>query len=200
MYISVIGPVGLGKSTLAEALASRFELPLFEEPWEENPYIPLLPANVFSCQYRQLNIMREQAKTVSKASKRGPIVADRIYQECFDVFCRQYRHLVTPEEWAALEALDSTLAPTVVVPDIVFALQGPPEVALARVKKRGRQFELDNITLSYCREQDVLYRGLASKLAERTKVYILDASYDPEKVVTAALRASKLTGMLKGGD
>lgn len=198
MYIAVIGPVGLGKSTFAEALASRFNLPLFEEPWEKNEYIPHLPLHVFSCQYKQMSIMRQQAALIAKRARKEPVVADRIYQETFDIFSRQYRHLLTYEEWAALEAYDQQYSGSVAVPDIVFALQANPEVALNRIKKRGRDFEVDKITLSYCREQDLLYRGLASRLAERTQVYVLDASAEPEKVVTQALRSSKLTAILKG--
>jgi len=197
MFIAVIGPVGLGKSTFAESLASRFELPLFEEPWEKNEYIPHLPLNVFSCQYKQLSIMRAQQATVAKKARKENVVADRIYQETFDIFCRQYRHLLTLEEWAALESFDLQYANTVPMPDIVFSLVANPEVALSRIKKRGRDFEVDKIDISYCREQDMLYRGLTSKLSERTTVYSLDASQEPEKVVTEALRKSKLTSLLR---
>lgn len=198
MHIAIIGPVGLGKSTLAQSLASRFQIKLLEEPWEQNEYIPHLPLHVFSCQYKQLNIMREHGAKALKIAKKEPVISDRIYQESFDVFCRQYRHLLTAEEWAGLELLDAAIGSSVALPDIVLHLQAAPEVALSRIKKRGRDFELDKITLSYCREQDLLYRGLASKLAERTQVFTLDAAHEPEKVVTQALRATKLTALLKG--
>lgn len=135
--------------------------------------------------------MREHSSQAAKTAKKGPVICDRIYNETFDIFCRQYRHALTPEEWEALENY-ATNGPAVPLPDIIFALQGSPEVAYQRIRERGRSFEIEKLTPSYCREQDVLYRGLVSKLSERTTVHVLDASATPEKVLTQALRSSKL--------
>ena len=39
-YIAVEGPIGVGKSTLAAALAESYGARFVQEPVEENPFLP----------------------------------------------------------------------------------------------------------------------------------------------------------------
>ena len=38
-HISILGPIGAGKTTLAEEVAKRLQVPYFAEPVKDNPFL-----------------------------------------------------------------------------------------------------------------------------------------------------------------
>lgn len=183
--IAVIGPVGAGKSTLCSGLSERFERSVIEEPWEQNEYIPNLPSNLFSCQWKMMELLMASHRQLKK-SKDG--ILDRTLWETYEVFVRQYRHFLTDEETAALRHIYAEHVRSLYVPDVILCLELSPYIALTRIKKRAREFETLRYNKAFCEDQVFLYGGLYAKLEPQTYCIRIDAGNSAESVLTEATR------------
>ncbi len=138
--LSIIGLPASGKTTLAELLAMEVPARLVREDYEGNPFLAesyagpgemRLPAQVFYLLSR-----------VSQLSARhwpatGMFVGD--YGFCQD---RVYASLrLSPEDFAAYEALHARVAPLVQPPKAIVYLDAEPAALLERIAARGRSFE-----------------------------------------------------------
>jgi deoxyguanosine kinase len=154
-YIAIEGPIGVGKTSLAQRLAERWSMhPLFERP-QDNPFLErfyrdtaryALPAQLhFALQRAQ------QAQEVAAIHAAGtPLIADFMTQKN-EIFAR----LTLPEdEWQLYRALSARIDAQVLkgttagspgaapAPDFVVYLQASPEVLFARIQKRAVPMEL----------------------------------------------------------
>jgi len=140
-YIAVEGPIGVGKTTLAERLGTRLDATLVLED-SENPFLgdfyadrpgSALQAQLFYLlnRHRQQTALR-QADLFSQLT-----VADYLFDKD-KIFA--YLNL-DDNELFIYQRLYELLARDVPPPDLVIYLQAPTEVLLRRV--RGRQSEPD---------------------------------------------------------
>jgi deoxyguanosine kinase len=141
-YIVVEGPVGVGKSALARVLADRLGGRLVEESPEENPFLrPYYQdrrKHAFQAQLFFLlsRFQQQQALFQQDLFSRSTVAEylfarDRIFASL----------TLVPEELALYERVYELLGPRVVKPDLVVYLQARTEVLLARVRRRGRDYE-----------------------------------------------------------
>jgi deoxyguanosine kinase len=141
-YIVVEGPVGVGKSALAHVLADRLGGRLVEENPEENPFLrPYYQdrrKHAFQAQLFFLlsRFQQQQALFQQDLFSRSTVAEylfarDRIFAAL----------TLMPEELALYERVYELLGPRVVKPDLVVFLQARTEVLLARVRRRGRDYE-----------------------------------------------------------
>jgi deoxyguanosine kinase len=142
-FIAVEGPIGVGKTSLAKAIAEHYDFQLLKEIVEENPFLGKFYDNIdewsfqtemfFLCnRYKQLEEIQEQY-----LSKQIPVVSDyhifknRIfagrtlkdgnldkYMKCFDI-----------------------LTEDMPVPNMIIYLNASLDTLLDRVRKRGRFVE-----------------------------------------------------------
>jgi deoxyguanosine kinase len=151
-YLVIEGPIGVGKTSLANRLGARWSAPTLLERPQDNPFLErfyrdtaryALPAQLsFALQRAQ------QAREIAAAHAAGtPLVADFMLQKS-EIFAR----LTLPDdEWQlyrALAAQIDTASPP--APDLVVYLQATPEVLYARIQKRGVAME-QQISDSYLR-------------------------------------------------
>ena len=186
--IGIIGSVGAGKSSLASNLQNQLDAAILQEPWESNPYIPHLPSNGFSCQWKQMDLLLENHLTAKKLAKRSVVVMDRILHEVFEVFARQMRGQFTQEEFEALRIRYQQLKDVVPKVDVVVYLNADPQVCWERMKKRGRTFEVNSYPLAYFQDQAFLQAGLASSLRQTCCVIEAHGNASEEAVKTETLR------------
>jgi deoxyadenosine/deoxycytidine kinase len=141
-YIAVEGPVGVGKSALARILAERLGARLIEEAPEENPFLRAYyhdrKKHAFQAQIFFLlsRFQQQQALFQQDLFSRSTIAEylfarDRIFA------------LLTlgSDELALYDRVYELLGPRVVKPDLVVYLQARADVLLARVRRRGRDYE-----------------------------------------------------------
>lgn len=183
--IAVIGPVGAGKSTLSEGLAERFDRKVIEEPWEQNEYIPQLPDNLFSCQWKMMELLMASHRKLKKSRNS---ILDRTLWEAYEIFVRQYSRYLTPEETEALRFSYTMHLRSLYEPDVVLCMNLTPYTALARINQRGRKFEIARYTRAFCEDQVFLYGGLYSLLEPKTYCIHIDANNSEESVLTEATR------------
>ena len=141
-YIAVEGPIGVGKTTLATALAERLGGRVVLEAVEENPFLPGFyqdrKKHAFQAQlFFLLSRYQQQQELFQQDLFNQVTVADYLFAKD-----RIFASLtLEPNELALYERIWQVLGARVVKPDLVVYLQARPDVLSARIRKRGRDFE-----------------------------------------------------------
>jgi deoxyadenosine/deoxycytidine kinase len=141
-YIVVEGPIGVGKTTLTRALAKRFGARSVFELVEENPFLASFyqDRNKFAFQtqlFFLLSRFKQQQELFQQDLFNQVTVSDYLFAKD-----RIFASItLDPNELALYERIYEHLGPRVMKPDLVIYLQARLEVLLARIKKRGREFE-----------------------------------------------------------
>jgi deoxyadenosine/deoxycytidine kinase len=141
-YIVVEGPIGVGKSTLAEALAKRLGARTVLEAVEENPFLPAFYLDrekyAFQTQlFFLLSRFRQQQELSQPELFAQATVSDYLFAK--DRIFAQLT--LDPQEYLLYQRVYDLLGGRVVRPDLVIYLQARLDVLLARIRKRGREFE-----------------------------------------------------------
>jgi deoxyadenosine/deoxycytidine kinase len=141
-YIAVEGAVGVGKTALARALAERSGARLVEENAEENPFLRAYyqdrKKHAFQAQlFFLLSRFQQQQALFQQDLFSRSTVAEYLFARD-----RIFASLVlSPDELALYDRVYELLGPRVVKPDLVVFLQARTDVLLARVRRRGRDYE-----------------------------------------------------------
>lgn len=141
-YVVVEGPIGVGKSSLTNIIAERFHARKVMEVVEENPFLSSFYADrakyAFQTQmFFLLSRFKQQQELFQQDLFSQVTVSDYLFAKD-----RIFAHLtLDPNELALYERVFEALSPRVTKPDLVVYLQARIEVLLARIKKRGREFE-----------------------------------------------------------
>ena len=141
-YIVVEGPIGVGKTTLANKLATSFDSNLLLEGAEDNPFLEkfyedpgaaALPTQLFFLLQRA-----RQLKAMNQEDMFNPVrVADYLIEKD-----RLFAELtLDSDELDLYEQVYASLIIDIPRPDLVVYLQAPVEVLLERIKKRGLKHE-----------------------------------------------------------
>ncbi len=175
-YIAVEGPIGVGKSSLAEILAAELGAGLVCESPGENPFLASFyrdPARfALSTQlFFLLGRYGQQAELLQGGLfEQGGTVSDYLFAKD-----RLFAALtLSPEELALYDRVYLALRPRVVSPDLVVYLQARNEVLLDRIEKRGRAAER-SIRPEYVREVARAYAEFFFAFNE-SPLLIVDAS------------------------
>jgi deoxyguanosine kinase len=173
-YLAIEGPIGVGKTSLAERLAERWSTRTLLERPADNPFLErfygdmeryALPTQLhFALQRAQ------QAREAAEALANGIALVADFVTEKNDIFARLtlpddewrlYRVLAAHVEAAApshpggLPSARGSFSPTP-APDFVVYLQASPHTLLARIEKRARPAE-GLITETYLRKLSDAY-------------------------------------------
>jgi deoxyadenosine/deoxycytidine kinase len=141
-YIAIEGPIGVGKTTLAEILSERLGGRLVLEAVEENPFLASFYADrrkhAFQAQlFFLLSRFQQQQELFQQDLFSQSTIADYLFAKD-----RIFASLtLAPEERALYERVYELVGPRVVRPDLVVYLQARTDVLLARIRRRGREFE-----------------------------------------------------------
>jgi deoxyadenosine/deoxycytidine kinase len=142
-YIAVEGPIGAGKSSLAELLAADLGARLVCENPGENPFLAAFYKDpkrfALSTQlFFLLQRYGQQSELLQGGLfEQGGVVSDYLFAKD-----RLFATLtLSPEELALYDRVYQALRPRVATPDLVVYLQARTEVLLARIDKRGRPEE-----------------------------------------------------------
>jgi deoxyadenosine/deoxycytidine kinase len=140
--IAVEGPIGVGKTTLATALAERLGSRLVLEAVEENPFLASFyqdrKKHAFQTQlFFLLSRFQQQQELFQQDLFSQGTVADYLFAKD-----RIFASLtLDANELALYERVWQAIGGRVVKPDLVVYLQARADVLQARIRKRGRDFE-----------------------------------------------------------
>ena len=156
-YIVVEGPIGCGKTTLAQRLAQRLNAATLLEDAKANPFLPLfyrdmkryaLPTQLFFLFQRvqQLEALQQpdlfgKATVADFALAKDPLFARMTLDDAeYQLYARIFDHV----------------RPQAPVPDLVIYLQASVETLVRRVKRRGNPVEA-GISEQYLRDLSEAY-------------------------------------------
>lgn len=151
-YVAIEGPIGVGKTSLAQRLADRWSMHTLLERCDDNPFLARfyddMPRYALATQLHFTLQRVTQAREAAQALATGTtLVSDFIAQKSA-VFARL---TLADDEWQLYQAVAPGVeAATLPIPDLVVYLQASPATLLARVGKRARPAERQ-ISDSYLR-------------------------------------------------
>ncbi len=157
-YIAVEGPIGVGKTTLAQALAPRLSARLILEDATGNPFLERFYQDpdkyAFPLQlYFLLTRYHQQRELAQHELFSQATVADYLFAKD-RIFARLN---LAPDELALYERVYTLLDATMRKPDLVVHIRAGTSVLAARLRKRNRDFER-NISYEYLEQVSAAYR------------------------------------------
>jgi deoxyadenosine/deoxycytidine kinase len=142
-YIAVEGPIGAGKSSLAEILADELHARIIREQPDENPFLaPFYKDPRRNAMQVQLFYLLQRYAQQGELSQgdlfaRGGVVSDYLFAKD-----RLFASInLSADEMALYDRIYQMLKPRTVTPDLVVYLQARSDVLLERIRKRGRAYE-----------------------------------------------------------
>ena len=157
-FISVEGPIGVGKTSLAKTLSDHFQFALLKEIVDENPFLGKFYENIeewsfqtemfFLCnRYKQLGDIQDHY-----LSRGIPVVADyHIFKNL--IFAGRS---LTKQEYYKYFQIYQILSDGMPKPNIIIYLNASLDSLLKRIKSRGREVE-KNISPLYLEQLSIDY-------------------------------------------
>jgi deoxyguanosine kinase len=140
-YLAVDGPIGVGKTTLVEMLAHRYEgVKILEDV--ENPFLGDFyqdrPGAAFQTElYFLLSRYKQQQDIAQRELFDRLLVADYTFQKN-----RIFAYLnLSDDELMLFDKLYALLEPQIAVPDLVIYLVADVDTCLGRIRRRQRSVE-----------------------------------------------------------
>lgn len=178
-YIAIEGPIGVGKTSLAERLAETLQFELVLERAEENPFLERFyrdpAANALPTQLHFLFQRARQAQEMRQADLfASGRVADFLLEKD-----RIFARLTLPdEEYRLYDQVYQGLALDAPTPDLVVYLQAPVEVLVERVQRRGIAYE-QNVRPDYLRRLSEAYMNFFHRYDAGPLLIVNAAVIDP---------------------
>jgi deoxyadenosine/deoxycytidine kinase len=141
-HIAIEGPIGVGKTTLAQAMADRLGATTFFERIDDNPFIELYyddpERHALSVQLSFLFSRLKQWQELHQQELfHQGMISDYIFAKD-----RLFATVTLSDaEFALYDKVVRAVAVDLPKPDLVVYLQSDPDVIMGRIKKRGRRFE-----------------------------------------------------------
>ena len=162
MLITIGAMIGAGKTSLAELVANHFNSEVFYESVDDNPILPIFyTASEEEIQTKrypfllQLWFLNTRFKSIKEALIKDNNVLDRsIYEDWYFAKVNKDLGRISDLEFSLYEDLLNNMLEELEElpkksPDLMIYLSGSFETILDRIKKRGREYELDEALVSY---------------------------------------------------
>jgi deoxyadenosine/deoxycytidine kinase len=143
-YIVVEGPIGVGKTSLAQMLGEESGSGVILEKATENPFLPRFYTNPTSYAFQTqmfflLSRYQQQRELAQQELFNQNIICDYLFAKD-----RIFASVNLDEDELILyQQIYSLLDQRIPKPDLVIYLQSPTEVLQQRIRMRGRSYERD---------------------------------------------------------
>ena len=200
-YIAIEGPIGVGKSSLAERLATRLDATAVLEE-QENPFLADFysgrPGSALQAQlFYLLNRHRQQLTLQQRDLFAATMVCDYLFDKD-KIFA--YVNL-DDNELFIYQRLYDLLVKDVPAPDLVVYLQAPTELLMERLRRRAAEPESDLPVPAeeYVRELNEAYQHFFFHYTATPLLVVETSEFDPESDDAALDELVKqIKGMGKG--
>jgi len=141
-YIVVEGPIGVGKTSLAQRLADHLGADILLEKPQDNPFLERFyqdpQRHAMSTQlfflFQRINELRDQAQMDLFNTR---TVSDYLFEK--DALFARLN--LSDDEYKLYQNIYQSLAPQAPTPDLVIYLQASTDTLFERVHRRGRGYE-----------------------------------------------------------
>jgi len=197
-HIAIEGPIGVGKTTLAQQLCRHYKAHFLGDTEEQNPYLKGFYANPQALAlHTQLHFLVSRLRCIEDCVAQLPqgqiLVADFLIDK--DLL---FAELTLDEtEWWMYEQLYHRLSEKLPRPDLVIYLQAPLERLIERIERRGRSHE-QRIDSNYLQALSGLYErhfhqseGATQLVVNTAEINLADSSQDIERLLVLNFCASQ---------
>ena len=177
MYVAIEGVIGVGKTTLARLLQSRFEAELLLEIFEENPFLSDFYGDraryAFQTQiFFLLSRYRQQHNTVPKLLSSGKnLLADYTFAK--DALFAGIN--LEGDELDMYHKVHEALGEKIPKPDLIVYLQASTDVLMQRIAYRDRPYERQ-MERGYINELNHAYEDFFAKPYDSVPVLKIDTT------------------------
>lgn len=162
-HIVISGNIGVGKTTLAEKLAKKYNWKILLEEVDNNPYLDDFYKSMkswsFHLQIFFLNSRFKQIQNISKTN--NTIIQDRSIYEDYEVFTKNLfdSGILLKREFKNYKRLYNTIIEYVKVPDLLIYIRNKNiNNIVNNIKKRNRKFE-KKINTEYLKNLNIYYEN-----------------------------------------
>lgn len=138
-YIGIEGPIGVGKTTLATYLRAELRGELMLEVFEENPFLAKFyeDPDCYALQTQLFFLMSRYRQHEHLADEGAVLVSDYIFAKN-DLFAR---YTLKGDEHQLYTQISRSLAAHLIEPTLVVHLRADLGTLMARIERRGREYE-----------------------------------------------------------
>ena len=148
-YIVVEGPIGAGKTSLAQRMADRLNGALLLEKPDENPFLEKFYDDIRRHALpTQLFFLFQRANQLQGVMQKDMFTKVTVSDFLLDKDQLFARLTLTDAEYDLYQQIYHHVQPQASLPDLVIYLQASPTTLIERVKRRGNTFE-KNISEEY---------------------------------------------------
>jgi deoxyguanosine kinase len=156
--VSIAGNIGVGKTTLANKLASRFGCEVLLEPYDENPFMPDVYAGKKELALdSQLYFLTSRVNQLDQNNLQNGRICISDY--VFDKEMIYARRLLDAQQLSLYEKIYPPFAAQVTSPALIIYLRDPAQNCLERIHGRNRPYE-QQIELQFLQNLDSDYKQL----------------------------------------
>jgi deoxyguanosine kinase len=142
-FISIEGPIGVGKTSLAKAISEHFRFELLLEIVEENPFLGKFYDNIEEWSFQTemfflCNRYKQLQDTEQKYLQQGKAVVSDYHIFKNTIFARR---TLKEREWQKYMQIYSILTEDMPRPNVILYLHASLETLLQRIQLRGRSIE-----------------------------------------------------------
>ena len=187
MFITILGLIGSGKSTLVSNLAKSGNYIEYQEPVESNPFLELYYQDPHRWSYAmQVNLLFERYKQSQEAflrSSRGEdtIIDSSIYSDAAFALVQRQSGYFTDKEYLSYINMHKVIAAQTAYPDITFFLKADINTIIQRINSRARACE-SSIQKDYLLSLMNAYDIILNDLKRHTDIVYIDANKSIDEV------------------
>ncbi|WML58256.1 deoxynucleoside kinase [Neobacillus sp. PS2-9] len=159
-FITVEGPIGVGKTSLAKAISEQFQFALLKEIVDENPFLGKFYDNIEEWSFQtEMFFLCNRFKQLGDInthflSQNQSVVADyHIFKNL--IFAQR---TLNPEEYQKYYKIYQILTEDMPKPNVIIYLNASLDTLLKRIKLRGREVE-KNISPLYLEQLSIDYEN-----------------------------------------
>ena len=156
-YIVIEGPIGVGKTSLANKLSLEWDAELILENVDDNPFLSKFYKNQREVSLQtQLYFLLTRTRQVQALKQQDIFDKTRVSDFMLQKDRLFAQVTLNNEEYDLYDQLYSYMTVDIPKPDLLIYLQAPIDILIKKIKKRGRSFE-KYITDSYLEKLNSMY-------------------------------------------